>query len=94
MTILRVGVLRNPKGQLKGDRVPGVRHVAATKIDLLTYGERNSPMATLSYRWITHMTLFLVTLVVALLLLRHASSAQGAMQPNYVQYQRADITHE
>ena len=40
-------------------------------------------MANLSYRWITHMTIFLVTLVVALLLLRHVSSAQEAPRVQY-----------
>lgn len=40
-------------------------------------------MANLSYRWITHLTFFLVALVVALLLLRHVSSAQGASRVQY-----------
>ncbi|HXX73508.1 MAG TPA: hypothetical protein VEI50_00080 [Nitrospiraceae bacterium] len=40
-------------------------------------------MANLSYRWITNVTFFLVAFVVALLLLRHISSAQGVPQVQY-----------
>ncbi len=40
-------------------------------------------MANLSYRWTTHLTFFLVALVVALLLFRHVSSAQGAPRVQY-----------
>lgn len=40
-------------------------------------------MTIISIRWITHMAFFLVALVVALLLLRHVSSAQGAPRVQY-----------
>jgi hypothetical protein len=40
-------------------------------------------MANLSTRWITYVAFFLVTLLVALLLLRHVSSAQGAPRVQY-----------
>ena len=40
-------------------------------------------MANLSTRWITHTAFFLVSVVVALLLLRHVSSAAGAPRVQY-----------
>jgi hypothetical protein len=40
-------------------------------------------MMHVSIRWLTHTTLFLITLVVALILLRHVSSAQGAPRVQY-----------
>jgi len=40
-------------------------------------------MANLSYRWITHLTFFLVMLVAAFLLLRHVSLAQGTLRVEY-----------
>ena len=40
-------------------------------------------MANLSTRWMTYTAFFLVTLVVALLLLKHVSSAQGAPRVQY-----------
>ncbi len=40
-------------------------------------------MTNISIRWITQTALFLVTLVIAILLLRHVSSAQGAPRVQY-----------
>ncbi len=40
-------------------------------------------MTNVSTRWITHTALFLVTLAIAILLLRHGSSAQGAPRVQY-----------
>jgi len=40
-------------------------------------------MANLSLRWIIHIIFFLVTVVVAFLLLRHVSSAQGTPGVQY-----------
>lgn len=40
-------------------------------------------MTNVSTRWITHTAFFLISLVVALLVLRHASSAAGAPRVQY-----------
>jgi hypothetical protein len=47
-------------------------------------------MANLSTRWTTYVAFVLVTLVVALLVLRHVSSAQEAAR---VQYRVVDFLH-
>jgi hypothetical protein len=57
--------------------------IKATITACFTYGERRNAMTNISTRLITHTAFFLVTLVVALLLLRHFSSAAGAPRVQY-----------
>jgi hypothetical protein len=60
-----------------------VPRIEATITPYFSYGERRSAMTNISTRWITHTAFFLVASVVALLLLRHVSSAAGAPRVQY-----------